>query len=970
MPKLSSRREGVRKPRRGSLQRETEPPEDQDREYEMVRAKLEPFDPVRWEAAMEQKRAMPRFSDSLADPGSAIFLAAGKEAPGIFLAEHGGKADVRSWIKPPAHGSFGFVGAFVAVSARKRQIQGTLAVSFDARRLGYVGRDSLRLFRFDDELKRFEVVPGSAVSRDGDYVYGRISAPGKYAVIGINAHPLLQHAAKTICSITSLASALPSVARDGLSQRICQLILCAPDLWSAAADPRVLDALTTRLADEGVPVPDLPGDGWFGPIPPGGGPVPGDICDECLHLPSGGDLPECQIFDGPRHGSWGGGCSDPGWTSVGPINLSGCVKQVVVDPSDADRLYCAASNGGVWTLADVNAYPSTSWQPLTDQLDNLTMPAVAVAPSDGRVVYTANALNYLYRSDDRGATWARTSSTNLGAVRRVLVHPHDARTVFVASSSGLRVSFDGGAVWQTQYSGDLTDSALDPDDTSIIYIAERGVGLRKSTTLGLGPWATMLPWSRATSPSSTMTKIALGRVRGGTSETDTTRTVVVKFASEVFINRRGGRDRGTDWVSAGARGGNGYGDWCHAVAVDPFDADVILAGQQELFRTDDGGGTWTTVASYYAPHEDQQSIAFDPVHRNVVYLSNDGGVFRSIDDGVTWIGSGTSVSDEIVARRNLSRDLATAEFYRVGLSGNRALGNLYHSGIIGSSAFPSGTWDGVEGHAWEFNNVYADPKRPTRFYVFGGSLIRRRYPGLGTQDFAQFGAFVPHAGAAQGAIGVDTRTGSNTIIAGADADGVNPARLMIALDGDREPILAADGATWTNLPAWAVAFTNGTDQLVAVSFAPSAPGKAYVISDAGLVFRKADVNTAGGWAQPGQWATSGVRHLAVNGVNDDRLYAITSGRVARSPDGGASWVEVGTGTLPASPFHSIVAHPWKGTTLYVAAENGVYVSTDEGDTWGAYDQRLPNAAVQQLYWSGGSLYAVTHGRGIWRRTPC
>jgi hypothetical protein len=59
--------------------------------------------------------------------------------------------------------------------------------------------------------------------------------------------------------------------------------------------------------------------------------------------------------------------------------------------------------------------------------------------------------------------------------------------------------------------------------------------------------------------------------------------------------------------------------------------------------------------------------------------------------------------------------------------------------------------------------------------------------------------------------------------------------------------------------------------------------------------------------------------------------------------------------------------------VFVALKIGVFVSVDHGATWQNYDNTatpgsaLPNAPIEDINWSGGSLYAVCHGRGLWRR---
>jgi photosystem II stability/assembly factor-like uncharacterized protein len=939
--------------------------EEEGREFDMVRLHEQHFDRKRWEKSIEYKRQMPHIVVDVQDPGPAILERVEGDEVGIFIGKQDPTVYVQLAENPDEEGSFGFVGTFASVESKSSFTDGLLVLRFNPRKLGWVARESLRLFRWDEKAKRFVKVPRSDVSRAGDYVFGRITQAGNYTIIGVNTHPLALYTIKVICDLHGVLRAVPAELGRSIQDRICQLILCAPDMWEAIKDPIVWDGLQREGARAGY---SLPG-GEIGLAPYGE--VAQNLCERCLGgstgVTPGEVIPECDLIGESPSGST---CTSLGWTSVGPFDLSGCITEVLVDPGNSNRIYAAAYNGGVWTLDNVNGYPSTTWRPLTDQLEGLQMRAIAVAASDNQVIYAANSLEYLYRSSDRGLNWARTGNTSLGYVRKILVHPGDPQTILVASHTGLRISLDGGGTWNLSHTGDILDVAMDPLDSSVIYIAERASGVLKTTTLGFGPWQIVLDWSRANSPTSSMIKIALGyRKADGSLQFDSNRTVAVKFGSEVFVNQRGGRDNGTDWVSKGARGGNGYGDWCHVIAVDPFNPNVILAGQQELYRTGDGGNNWAQVAAYYAPHEDQQSVAFDRNNSGVAYLANDGGVFRSTNGGVTWYIGGMSVADEIAAKRSLVLGLVTAEFYRVGVQSNQAVGNLYHSGIIATSNLGSGRWEGIEGHAWEFNNLAADSKRPRRYYVFGGELLRRRYPGTGTDDLITFGRFAPYASV--GAIAIDMRLHSDTILICANKDDVAGVgyRLMITKDGNQEPSRDASGNV-VGLPLWDAVIDNGNDPIVSVTLATSVPGRAYAISDSGKVFSKNDVNAAGAWLEPGRWTTWGVRQLAVNSRHEDRLYAVTSNKVARSTDGGASWNEVGVGSLPDSEFNSIVTHPSDAQTLYLGADSGVYLSLDEGNTWSPYDTDLPNAEVLQIYWESDYLYAVTHGRGLWRRRPC
>ena len=209
--------------------------------------------------------------------------------------------------------------------------------------------------------------------------------------------------------------------------------------------------------------------------------------------------------------------------------------------------------------------------------------------------------------------------------------------------------------------------------------------------------------------------------------------------------------------------------------------------------------------------------------------------------------------------------------------------------------------------------------------MFHGALGRRRFPGTGTSDFILgFGSFIPPGGAV-GGVAADPRLTSQTVVSGAGS----PGRVMRTLDAN------PDAPAWGAVPGISLS----GEPIVSLAFAPSAPGNAYAVSASGRVFRKDDVNddvATPSWTAAGQWSSptgSEVRQLAVNGQHDNRIYLVTAKEVVRSRTGGAgpwnSITGVGPGALPASDFHSIVAHA-DGRTLFVAADIGV--SSSRGTT--------------------------------------
>jgi len=869
---------------------------------------------------------------------------------------------------PKGIASFGIVGDAVEVHSTSRVLDGHLAIRFDRGKVAPVDLRTLTLFFWHEERGRLVRCGLSTVDLHRELVVGRICRPGRYVLVGRNRHPLVESFVDTLCRLRPLLHSRADRARDVIRDALCERILCAPELQ------RLLEP-----AGQGFP-------GW--PQDPG-------LCDRCKGLPNL-DLPECSIRI----------CAPGPWASVGPRNegAGGCVRVIALRPGDDQTVYAGAEHGGVWRLDRADEYPVAEWRPLTDQIDQLQIRALALAESDPDVLYLGNGVGQIWRSPDGGASWARcglpAGVSDFGYVRRILIHGDDPDTLFVACNLGFFVSPDGGATWRELRNDDCLDAAMDPQDSSILYVGVRQQGVFKSYTAGAF-WDEILPWSQATRSGLHMIRLALGvRNADDSLQTDADRTVVVKFGREVFVNQQGGDGGAAAWTASeppvpldrsgapelslddgGSLARSGYagrrGEWSTALAVDPFDPALILTAQQNVYRSTNGGQDWSQLDYPSYRHEDIQDFCHDRERRNVVWMSSDGGVFQSADGGQTF------------SRR--SGGLEIAEFFRIGVRGDVAVGNFDHNGIFGTEQLPDGDWrraspsgNGYGNNALEFSFVYADPKREGRFYAIrhnGKLLLRLRFPGTGgTEDLLEFAPFPVWTSTFSrslpvGTIAVDDRPGSQVILCCAEKAGGDGFRVMITHDGDAEPSGGPPGADPAvpiiGGPAWDTALDNGdTDPMVSVVFAREATSMAYAISEAGVVYRKADVATPGAWERRGQWNASDVRQIVVNPYDSDGVYAASPTAVGRSVDGGASWTDVGLGTLPGTEINSIAIHPNEPHTLFLGADDGVYVSRDEGERWFPYDDELPNAETLQVFVESGFLYAVTHGRGLWRRRIC
>jgi photosystem II stability/assembly factor-like uncharacterized protein len=680
------------------------------------------------------------------------------------------------------------------------------------------------------------------------------------------------------------------------------------------------------------------------------------------------------------------------WSSLGPTNIGGCTLGVAIDGAGPNRVYALGSSGGCWHL-EHTAYSwpfgtrvGTRWMPLTDQLPLLYSTAIGVCRNHPRSLYFATGhysrgLGFpaqIWRSDDAGANWALPSRQDLGLVFRIAVDPDDPNRIYVASTNGLFASPNGGVAWDELYGGHVVwDVAIDPDDASILYAGVQNVGLIKTTNarphhrLPMPPFfRTVLPWRNMPNPS--VIRIGVG----GQGSPDS-RLIALKFDNEVRTHASSAE--GSGWTSQGSPGGlenlGWPGPWDHVIAVDPFDDAVILAGAQDLYRTDVGGGSWTKVAGYgAATHPDQQQVVFDPLRQGVVYLANDGGVWGSIDSGATW-------------PLDLTRGLEDAELFHVGISGGSAMADMYHEGFIGTTAMQTKEWDVFEGGMpWEWTNLIGDPKRSGRFFVMGDTLGLHRLENWGW-PFGTQSSFDPNIGDfTPRSIAFDMRTGSGTIVVGTD-DG----RLMRALDGGSPK------------PTWATEPVNGEagSAINGISFVPGGPkihfgfrrtwrNGVWAADEYGRLYGKPDINEHIPWEHRGTSAIGmrimimgpapgkpgkvndfdSVRDLAVDAESSGCVYLLRWNGVEMTPDGGGTWSTI-NGTAPASlpgqGLLSIFSHPTRGRTLIVASSGGMYVSLDRGQRWHLFGEGLPRAPIAHAFMVDQHLYACTIGRGLWRR---
>lgn len=235
--------------------------------------------------------------------------------------------------------------------------------------------------------------------------------------------------------------------------------------------------------------------------------------------------------------------------------------------------------------------------------------SLLVSPSDPRQLILGTHQG-LYRSTDGGRHWSASALPGRDAMNLVRI---GAGTIWLAGHDVFAKSTDGGLSWQelrpsTLPSLDLHGFAVDPRNPRILYAAVAGVGLFRSTDAG----RTFAPVSRDVGGGV----MALALTRAG-------QVLAVDMQRGLLVSPDGGRTwRAT--LNAQLAG----------LAINPSDAQLVLATGPGILRSTDGGKHWSQAFRLDAG---AGPVAWSPAHPNVAYVVGfDRTLYRSGDSGATW----------------------------------------------------------------------------------------------------------------------------------------------------------------------------------------------------------------------------------------------------------------------------------------------------------------------------------------------
>jgi hypothetical protein len=677
-----------------------------------------------------------------------------------------------------------------------------------------------------------------------------------------------------------------------------------------------------------------------------------------------------------------------GWLSIGPGNIGGRTRSIVVHPGSSSLLWAGSVGGGVWRTDD----GGVSWQPVDDFMANLAVTTMVMDPTDPNVIYAGTGEGFsnidalrgagIFRTID-GVSWQQLPSTTGTSFRTInrLAISKNGTVLLAATAAGIFRSADPNRVsWMRVFTEAIADVKFHPTDSKKAVAGGLRNGQAYYTNDGGQTWHAAThsqPWGGARVELAyavrTPTRVyASVDVDGGQIWRSTN-------GGQSYTRRKGEAD-GLAEPYLGQQGWYDNVIW----AGDPTDSNLVLVGGVDLWRSTDGGDTLVDISTWWderSAHADHHCIVaaarFNGTTNKRVYFGNDGGVFRAND--VRTVGSDAS-PPRVKGWRELVNTYGVTQFY--GGAGNAQTGSIVggaqdNGTLLFRSANGSEEWTEMFGGdgGW----CAADPTDPDVFYGEYVYLnIHRSLDGGQSSDY----------------ISGQRWTGSQTVwkpLPFRIPDAMNRTALFIApfVMDPNEPnrILGGGMSLWrTNDakrpntantgPSWRQVKTSAGSRISALAIARGKSAVVWVGHEDGQLFM-----TTNGTATTPVWrrvdhtgpqplvAERYCTGLTIDAKDHKTVYATfggyVRGNVWQTRDAGLTWRNLGQ-ALPAAPVRALTLHPDNSELVYAGTEVGVFASDDRGVTWSPTNEGPTNCSVDDLFWMDRVLVCVTHGRGMFK----
>jgi photosystem II stability/assembly factor-like uncharacterized protein len=739
------------------------------------------------------------------------------------------------------------------------------------------------------------------------------------------------------------------------------------------------------------------------------------------------------------------------WRSVGPANMGGRVADIAIAPGNSKVFFVGYGTGGLFRTTNAG----TTFEPVFDREATASIGSVVVAdappdwpgwkdepveakPASARAKAGAKAPakspteqrteqgkakivwvgtgegngrnssswgNGVYRSTDGGSSFEHLGLDESHDIPRLAVDPRDPDVCYVAAlghlwgpnpERGLYKTSDGGRTWKAvlqldEHTG-ACDVILDPAHPEVVYAA---MYARRRTAYSFqsgGPEGGIYrsrdagrTWQKLTRGLPPQTgRIGLDvyrknpRILYALIESDFGGIGVDTWDDR---SRSGGvfrsEDGGDTWTRMNERMNRPF--YFSKIRVDPSNDQRVYLPAYRLYVSDDGGRTLRSGGAR-RPHVDQHAFVIDPADPQHLLMGTDGGIYVSWDAGATW---------------DYLNHLATGEFYNLALNDSDPY-------LIGGGLQDNGSWVGPSATIWEIPGDTGKPlggiTNDDWRYIFDGdgyhfafdptdsNVVYAEWQGGGIHrihlDTGRQKGIYPAPKEGQPRFRFNWNT---PFFVSPHVKRGEPTTLYLGgnyvfklLDGGRRWERISDDLSTRDVnkitTVGSEAETHGT--VVSLAESPLARGMLWAGTDDGRVH--VTRNDGKSWTDVTPPAVNGlyvsrieashhqreVAYVSVDGHRSDDMKPY----LYRTGDGGKTWTSI-AGDLPAGgPVKVVREDRSNPAVLYVGTERAAFVSVNGGARWVKLNgTSLPTVAVDDLQQHAREmdLVAGTHGRSIY-----
>lgn len=679
------------------------------------------------------------------------------------------------------------------------------------------------------------------------------------------------------------------------------------------------------------------------------------------------------------------------WTEIGPnVKPSGYdggvgrVDFIRFDPNNANTYYCGTPDGGLWkTINGNDAVPH--WTTNHDFLPVIGCADLAIAP-DGTMYLATGTWEGdkekrsvgVLKSTDNGDTWTATglswAVTDDYKIRKMVMDPMNPLIMMVATDGGVWRTTDG---WATAVSGpvesldgnyNIDDIKFKPDNQNTVYASGRNTDNNEVFWKSTDKGATWTAVTAGLPDASDLSRIIIGVTKAdvayvyllaGNANNGYNGTYRSTDSGDTFSTMSTSPNILNSDIPASNDGGQANHDL--AIAVAPDAADLVIIGGINQWRSFDGGATWTLLTYWNGTdpaveggerdepyvHADVQSIEFLPNNNTTMITTCDGGIYRTTDDGATWL--------DISGNLGISQQSDVAIYQQ---DENVIVAGLQDIGTIARAS--DGTWSVINGGDGEsafidyddVQNVVTSNPNGAHDYSPNGGVNQYSLLGNGLANGTEF--FSPIL--------------------------QDPVTSTICYAGGRSELYKS--TTYQNAESETHSWTSigtpsGSGSITSFAVYAANPQIIYTVKWDMTSKSRVSKTTDGG----GSWSditgslpvnASSITNIAMSNTDPNKVWVVFSGyeaanKVYKTIDGGATWTDVNSAGLPNIPINTIVYRNNSNDEVYIGADIGVFVINNSLTEWNSFFTALPRCTVSDLNisYASNKIVAATYGRGTW-----